>query len=139
MQKNVENLLLTAFCVALIAMFGSLYLSEVLKYEPCKLCWFQRIMMYPQVLILGVAIVRKETSIALYTSILSSIGIIFSTYHYLTQQFTLFQESSLACGRVSCTDKYINWFGFITIPFLALIAFIIILIASLLILKRTKG
>ena len=47
-----------AFIVALVSMCGSLYYSDVLGYEPCKMCWYQRICMYPEVLLLGLALYR---------------------------------------------------------------------------------
>ncbi|WP_163102021.1 disulfide oxidoreductase [Peribacillus alkalitolerans] len=138
-QKRDENLLFIAWGASIIAMFGSLYFSEIRQYEPCVLCWYQRILMYPFAIILGIATVKKDFAIAFYTMILSGIGIIISTYHYSLQKLSFFAEAAPACGRVPCTGQYINWLGFITIPFLALTAFIIIFICSLLIWKNRKG
>jgi disulfide bond formation protein DsbB len=70
--------------------------------------------------------------------ILSAIGAFISTYHYLIQKVPFFSDHALACGRVPCTGQYINVFGFITIPFLALTAFIIIFICSYIIWTRSK-
>ncbi|MET3696434.1 thiol:disulfide interchange protein DsbB [Bacillus oleivorans] len=131
-----ETYLFIAWAASVVAMFGSLYFSEVRMYEPCVLCWYQRILMYPQAIILGIAVVKKDFSISLYTLILSSIGALISLYHYSIQKVSFLAENSISCGRVSCTGEYINWFGFVTIPFLALIAFIIIINFSLLIWKK---
>lgn len=131
-----ENLLLIAWGTSFIAMLGSLYFSEVMKYEPCELCWYQRILMYPLVLILGLAIIKKDMAAARYSLTLSAVGGCFSLYHYAIQKIDFFTSTAPACGRVPCTGMYINWFGFITIPFLALTAFIIIFITSLLVIKR---
>jgi disulfide bond formation protein DsbB len=133
-----ENLLFLAFAAALIAMFGSLYFSEIRQYEPCELCWYQRILMYPFVVLLGIATVKKDYGIAFYTMILSAIGGSISLYHFGIQKLSFLADVAPACGRVPCTSDYINWLGFITIPFLALIAFIIVFICSFLIWKQTK-
>ncbi|WP_066059430.1 disulfide oxidoreductase [Robertmurraya korlensis] len=133
-----ENLLFLAFAAALIAMFGSLYFSEIRQYEPCELCWYQRILMYPFVVLLGIATVKKDYGIAFYTMILSVIGGMISLYHFGLQKLSFLADAAPACGRIPCTGQYINWLGFITIPFLALIAFIIVFVCSFLIWKQTK-
>ncbi|WP_075980562.1 disulfide formation protein C [Bacillus massilinigeriensis] len=134
-----ENLLFLSWAASVIAMFGSLYFSEIRQYEPCELCWYQRILMYPFVVILGIAVVKKDYRISFYSMILSIIGAGISLYHYSLQKISFIADTAPACGRVPCTGQYINWFGFITIPFLALTAFIIIFICSYLIWKNTRG
>ncbi|MFC4323880.1 disulfide oxidoreductase [Litchfieldia salsa] len=142
MPKKAENKLETyqfvAFGAALIATLGSLYFSEILLYIPCELCWYQRIFMYPQVIILGISIVKKNYEISSYTFVLSLIGALISFYHYLIQKVSFLGDNSISCGIVPCTGEYINWFGFITIPFLALIAFLTMIICSYLIMKKLK-
>ncbi|MFJ8066802.1 disulfide oxidoreductase [Psychrobacillus sp. NPDC096426] len=138
MTKKVENLMLFMWVVAFTATLGSLYFSEVKQYEPCVLCWYQRILMYPLVLIVGIAYVQKNAKIAFTSLAFSIIGACISAYHYSIQKFNFMQDSAPACGRVPCTGEYINYLGFITIPFLALIAFILIAISSALILKSLK-
>ncbi|KPC98964.1 Disulfide bond formation protein C [Geobacillus sp. BCO2] len=90
---------------SLIATLGSLYFSEVLGFIPCDLCWFQRIFMYPQVIILGIAIVRKDAAAARYSFTLSLIGGGISLYHYGLQKIPLLQEYSISCGRIPCTGN----------------------------------
>ena len=136
---NRDNALFLAFAAAFIATAGSLYFSEIKGYEPCVLCWYQRIVMYPFTVILVLAIWKKDYNIAFYTMILSAIGACISTYHVLIQKIPFFTENAASCGRIPCTGDYINWLGFITIPVLALIAFIIIFVCSLYIFKVTKG
>jgi disulfide bond formation protein DsbB len=138
MDQRKENLLLIGWGASFISTLGSLYFSEVLKFIPCDLCWFQRIFMYPLVIILGLAIIRKDSQIALYSLTLSTIGGLISIYHYSIQKIPFLGENAPACGRVPCTGEYINWFGFITIPFLALIGFAIVFTTSFLIIRR-KG
>jgi disulfide bond formation protein DsbB len=137
-DKTLENLLVSAWGVSLIATLGSLYFSEVMKFIPCELCWFQRIFMYPQVIILGMAVIRKEYDISRYSLVLSVIGLLISTYHYLIQKVPFFQNHANSCGNIPCTDQYINWLGFITIPFLALTAFILIALLSSIIIRKMK-
>jgi disulfide bond formation protein DsbB len=139
MTKKSENILLFMWVVSLTATMGSLFFSEIRGYEPCELCWIQRIFMYPLVLILGVAYVQKNARIAVTTAIFSVIGGAISLYHYGLQKVSFLSENAPACGRVSCTGEYINIFGFITIPFLALTAFVLIAISSFMLLKDSKG
>ncbi|EMR04991.1 Thiol-disulfide oxidoreductase C [Bhargavaea cecembensis DSE10] len=138
MEKRLENMLLAVWTVSLVATAGSLYFSEVRGYIPCEMCWYQRILMYPIVVIGAVAYFRKDFRAAAYTLALSVIGGMISLYHYGIQKLPALQDSAPSCGQVSCTGAYINWFGFVTIPFLALIAFIIIAVISFLMLKRQK-
>ncbi|AIE59196.1 disulfide oxidoreductase [Bacillus methanolicus] len=138
-KKDIrETLLFVAWATSVIAMFGSLYFSEILQFEPCELCWYQRILMYPLVIILGIAVIKKDYRIAFYSMIMSGIGFFTSLYHYSLQKVPFMADHAISCGRVPCTSQYINWFGFITIPFLALTAFTIIFIISYFICKRNK-
>lgn len=137
-KDSRELILFAAWATSIIAVFGSLYFSEIRQYEPCELCWYQRILMYPFSLILGIAVVLKDYRIAFYTMILSALGILVSLYHYSLQKIPFLADSADTCGRVPCSGQYINWLGFITIPFLAFTAFTIIFILSFILWKRTK-
>ncbi|WP_199860700.1 disulfide oxidoreductase [Oceanobacillus damuensis] len=139
MTKKAENLLLLIWVQAFLAMAGSLFYSEVMGYIPCELCWYQRILMYPLVVIYGVAAIKKEISIALPGLILSGIGMFVSIYHYMLQKVPALQELGGSCsGGVPCNAVYVNAFGFITIPFMAGIAFIVIFILHLMLLKEQR-
>ncbi len=115
-----------AWVVALVATTGSLIYSEVLGFVPCKLCWFQRIFMYPLVVVLGIASYRNDRAIALYVLPLSVIGATIALYHYLEQKVPGFGNPAFCAQGVPCTVQYINWLGFITIPFQSLVAFTLI-------------
>lgn len=128
-----------SWVVALVATLGSLFFSEIMHYIPCKLCWYNRILMYPLVIFLGVAIARNDKKIAAYVLPMSILGIILSTYHYAIQKFSFVPVLSQCTGGVSCTTEYASWFGFITIPFLALVAHTIITITLILLIKKTKN
>ena len=127
------------FSVSLSAMLGSLYFSEVKGYYPCKLCWFQRIFMYPQVFIVGLALFKKTKDVFKYTLLLSVIGLLIAVYHYKIQ---LGGSSLLPCSisgfSESCEDKPFIYFGFITIPWMSASVFLINSLVSFLNLKPVK-
>jgi disulfide bond formation protein DsbB len=115
-----------AWAISLLATLGSLYFSEIAKFPPCILCWYQRICMYPLVIIAAVGIMRKNKDLPLYILPLSLIGMAIGIYHNLLY-YNIIPESIAPCQLgISCTTKYIEWAGFITIPFLSLLAFTII-------------
>ncbi len=122
-----KNALYLALIQAIVATLGSLYFSEIAGYAPCYLCWFQRIATYPIVLILVVGILRRDTKVWQYVLPLISIGWLFSLYHNLLYYHVLPWWNEPCAQGVSCTTKYISWFGFITIPLLAFISFNVII------------
>lgn len=120
----INNNLLAAFLISLIATLGSLFYSEILHYQPCKLCWFQRIFMYPQVILLGLAVWHKDLNIKKYSLSLSVIGLLIAAYHYLMQIGWIIAINCGAVGySVSCTETFILQYGYITIPMMSLTAF----------------
>ena len=94
--------------------------------------------MYPIVLIGGIALIQKNGRIAWTTAAFSLLGALLSAYHYATQKISFFTEHAGSCGEVPCTAQYVNYLGFITIPLMAFIAFVLILVASILMSKRLK-
>lgn len=119
-----------ALFAAWIATCGSLFFSLVLGWQPCTLCWYQRILMYPIGIVLLMGLLRRDSRVYTYVLPLSLIGATTSLYHYALQKTDWLPTPSCEVG-VPCTVDYINWLGFITIPFLALVAFLIITIAML--------
>lgn len=114
-----------AFVVALVATVGSLYLSEGAHFTPCKLCWYQRIAMYPQVVLLGVAALRRRDDIRLYSGVLATLGGLVSCYHVLIERFP--QLESAVCDLTNpCSLIWTNRFGYLTIPTMALSGFALI-------------
>ena len=112
-----------ALAAAWIAMLGSLYFSEVMGYIPCDLCWYQRILMYPLTLVLLTGLLLRDKNLPKFVLPLSTLGIVVSTYHYLLEKTDWFDAVQICRNGASCTTLWINWLGFITIPFLALVAF----------------
>lgn len=120
-----------ALVTALISTLGSLYLSEILHFVPCTLCWYQRILMYPLSLILLIGLIRQERGVFIYVLPFAILGFGVSTYHYLLQKTAIFSTSAVCSTGVPCTTTWINFLGFVTIPFLALTGFLIILFSAL--------
>lgn len=136
MTKRQETILLLVWTVALVATLGSLFYSEFIGYAPCDLCWTQRIFIYPLVIIYGTALLKKNLQIALPALILSIISLPISLYHYGLQKLSFLQESGSFCTNIPCNLQYINYFGFITIPFLAGLALLIIISLHVLFLRN---
>ncbi len=134
-----RNALYAAWAGSLIATLGSLYFSEIMNLPPCVLCWYQRICMYPIVAILGFAIYKKDRNLVLPAFLLAGIGWVISVYHNLLY-YKIIPEALAPCvAGISCTTKFFEWFGFITIPFLAFAGFTSILIALIIYWKQSKG
>ncbi|MBI4272669.1 disulfide bond formation protein B [Candidatus Uhrbacteria bacterium] len=132
--------LLFSFLIALIVTSGSLFYSDVAGYEPCKLCWYQRIFMYPQVIILGIALIVRDSRVRLYSVALSGIGFFIAGYHYLLQLGIAPNIPCSAVGySVSCTKNFVMNFGYITIPLMSLTAFTLILCLWFTQAKSKKG
>ncbi|HLR09729.1 MAG TPA: disulfide oxidoreductase [Bacillota bacterium] len=137
-EKMSETLLIVIWTLSLVATAGSLFYSEVMGYIPCELCWVQRIFMYPLVVIYGVAAYKRNVAMALPGLFLSGIGMCISIWHYLLQKWPALQSTGEACGPIPCNTEYINYFGFVTIPFLAGVAFIIICILHVMLWRKTR-
>ncbi|MCV9886986.1 disulfide oxidoreductase [Metabacillus halosaccharovorans] len=127
--------LLLSWIISLIATLGSLFFSEVLHYIPCTLCWYQRILMYPLTIILGVAFYYGERTVYKYVLPIAMIGMATSFYHYTLQKLPFMQKLEMCSSGIPCSGEYINVLGFITIPFLAFISFTFITI-NMLIIRR---
>lgn len=119
------------FFIALFSMTGSLYFSEVLKLAPCVLCWYQRITMYPIVVLSLMPMVRKDEKAYRYIIPFALIGLFVSGYHsvlYYAVNWGIRPDWSGPCvAGISCTTRYIEWLGFITIPLLSFFAHLTIL------------
>jgi len=127
---KIKYYLYIAWFQSLLAMLGSLYFSEILKYPPCVLCWYQRIATYPLVFIIPIAILFKDTKIYRYIFTLAIPGLLISIYHNLLYYKIIPDGLSPCSTGVSCTTKYIEYFGFLTIPLLGLIAFAVIIVST---------
>ncbi len=128
-----EYALLGAFLVTVLSMAGSLYLSEVAKYVPCELCWYQRILMYPQIVLLGLALAKKNRDVVMQIFVLSGLGAIIAIYHvYLQAGGTALVPCSTVALAVPCGVKNFQELGYVTIPIMSLTGFVMLLIAMVL-------
>lgn len=114
-----------AWVVALVATVGSLMYSELFHYVPCRLCWFQRIAMYPLAVVLLVGAIRREVAVKFYAIPIALIGLVISVYHNVLQFFPSLEGTS--CDPlVPCSARSIEMFGFMDLPFMAGAGFIVI-------------
>lgn len=122
-----RNAVTLALIQAIAAFLGSMYFSNIAGYPPCVLCWYQRICMFPLVLTFIVGMLRRDSKVHLYALPAAIIGWIISFYHNLLY-YKIIPDTLAPCSTgVSCTTKFIEYFGFVTIPLLAFIAFSVIL------------
>jgi len=126
-KENSSIALLLAWLIALLAFVGTLYSSEVMRMPVCHLCWYQRICMYPLVMIFAIALWRNDVRIRIYTLPLCVIGGLFALYQYLEQMIPGFAPINLCGTGINCSAVHFKWLGFITFPFLSLLSFIVII------------
>jgi disulfide bond formation protein DsbB len=123
-QAVAGHQLALAWCIALSATGSSLFYSEVKRFEPCVLCWVQRVFLYPQVVILGLALWKRDHQVRDYSLGLSIPGALVAGYHYYGQ---MVQSTALVCRAgetVSpCAQRFVLEYGYITIPMMSLTAF----------------
>jgi disulfide bond formation protein DsbB len=114
-----------AWLVALVTTLGSLYYSKGQGYVPCELCWYQRICVYPFSVILAIAAWRRDATIRVYAIPVFAIGMVISTYHTWIQAYPPSNGTSFCTVEAPCTTRYVWEFGFVSLPFMALSAFVL--------------
>jgi disulfide bond formation protein DsbB len=115
-----------AWIVATVATLGSLYYSEHAGFIPCELCWYQRILMYPLVIVLGVAILRRDRAVWITTFVFVGIGAPLSLYHWLVERVPAFEQSSSCSPITPCSTPWFEKLGFVTLAWMAMSAFLLI-------------
>jgi disulfide bond formation protein DsbB len=126
-----------AWGIALVATVTSLFFGEVMKLPPCTLCWYQRICLFPLTVLLAVGILFRDDGLTRYALPLVVVGLGFSIYHNLLYYRVIPEDLSPCTEGVSCSSRQIEWLGFVTIPLMALLAFLSIL-ACLLMHRRSQ-
>ncbi len=135
---SVETIHYAILIQAGLGMAGSLFFSEVMNLPPCVLCWYQRIALYPIVILTAIGIIRNDRKLYISVLALSLPGLAISIYHNLLY-WKILPESVAPCTLgISCTTKFFEWFGFITIPFLGLVAFTVVTLLAFISLKKNK-
>lgn len=135
---SVETIHYAILIQAGLGMAGSLFFSEVMNLPPCVLCWYQRIALYPIVILTAIGIIRNDRKLYISVLALSLPGLAISIYHNLLY-WKILPESVAPCTLgISCTTKFFEWFGFITIPFLGVVAFTVVTLLAFISLKKNK-
>lgn len=138
MKDQKQIIIFLCWVLSLGAMLGSLFFSEVMKFPPCILCWYQRIAMYPLVVIFLVGAFQPAKSTFVFSLPFVLIGWIIALYHNLLH-YKIVPESASPCMEgVSCATVYIKLFGFLTIPLMSFIAFSILGILLFLLKRKLK-
>jgi len=129
-------LIFTCWLIAMAALFGSLFFSEVMGLKPCVLCWWQRIFIYPLAVLFLVGMFPLDRSVVRYTLPLAVIGLGFAIYHYLLYSGYI-PESLQPCSEdLSCTKINLELMGFVTIPMLSIFSYSAIIALLLIFRKR---
>ncbi len=141
MSQTIQQLnknwaiLFSVWVLVTVSTLGSLFFSYIMEFAPCVLCWYQRICLFPLVIILATGLFPLDKRVINYSLPLAIAGWITAFYHNLLYSGIIPQDLQPCSKGVSCTEKYIDLFGFLTIPMLSLISFSII-ITLLILLKR---
>lgn len=123
--------------LALVATAGSLFLSEVMDFAPCVLCWYQRIPMYALVVVLGMGLYTRDTGVYKYAQSLAVIGLAIAVYHCLLY-LGFIPKGMIPCGPgPSCADQKLELWGFVTIPLMSVMAFAA-MVVGLKVVKKLK-
>jgi disulfide bond formation protein DsbB len=123
---GAQGLLLAAWVVAIVTTAGSLYYSLHAGYVPCELCWYQRIAMYPLVVVLGVGWLRGDRKAWITAAPFVVIGAPLSLYHWLVERVPSFAESSSCSAFAPCTAPYFEKYGYLTLAWMCLSSFLLI-------------
>lgn len=128
-KKYIDYIPYFAWIISMSAMLGSLYYSDIKGFAPCILCWYQRIAIYALSVIIPVGIYRKDDShMPFYVLALSIGGMLISIFHNLLYYGIIPERVAPCVNGISCTTKYVEYFGFISIPLLSLMAFALIIV-----------
>lgn len=131
--------LFLAWLLALLATAGALFLGEVMGKTPCVLCWYQRIAMFPLVLVLGMGLFTADPRSARYALLLAGVGWGIAAYHLLLF-WGVVSEGLVPCGPgSSCADVDVQVAGLVPIPLLSLVAFTGIGVLLWLSMKRARA
>lgn len=126
MKSNASSLVFAAWFCATVAALGALFMSEVMGFAPCVLCWWQRVAMFPLVLILALGLFPFDAKVLRYAMPLALIGLALAVFHVLLT-WGIIPESLAPCRQgIPCKTIQVEWFGFVTIPVLSLLAFLTI-------------
>jgi disulfide bond formation protein DsbB len=119
-------LVFTAWLVAASATLGALFMSEIMGFAPCVLCWWQRIFMFPLVLILALGLFPLDPKVTRYALPLAAIGLLVAGFHVLLTVGIIPETLAPCRDGIPCKTLQVEWFGFVTIPLLSFFAFLVL-------------
>lgn len=131
------GLLFLAWVLAAVSALGSIFFSHIMEFAPCVLCWYQRICLFPLVIILATGLFPFDKRVTVYALPLAIAGWLTAFYHNLLYSGVIPKDLEPCTKGVSCTEKYIDLFGFLTIPMLSLISFSAIVTLLVFLKRRT--
>jgi len=117
-------LVFSAWLVAAVATLGALFMSEIMGFAPCVLCWYQRIFMFPLVLILALGLFPFDPKVLRYALPLATMGLLVAGFHVLLTVGVIPETLAPCRDGIPCKALQIEWFGFVTIPLLSFFAFL---------------
>lgn len=130
--------LLAAWTIALFGTVGSLFFSDVMQYQPCVLCWYQRIALYPLVFVIGTGLIIDDRRVAAYALPLSLVGSIVAAYHNLLYYGFIAEALTPCTEGVPCNSVQLELLGVITIPLLSLVGFLGVTLCLIIYCKYAK-
>jgi disulfide bond formation protein DsbB len=126
MKPSPWTFVFAAWLMATMATLGALFLSEVMGHAPCVMCWYQRIFMFPLVLILPAGLFPFDPRLVRYALPLAFVGLWVAAFHALVQAGYI-PESLTPCRQgIPCGVVQVEWFGFVTIPLLSFLGFLVV-------------
>ncbi|OGN63313.1 MAG: hypothetical protein A3E80_02250 [Chlamydiae bacterium RIFCSPHIGHO2_12_FULL_49_9] len=124
MKRILKDKLYLAWLIALGGFLLSVYIGEIVQVEPCNLCWYQRMALFPLVFLLGMGIYRGDRRVAVYAMPLAWIGAFFALYQTLGIQIPSLGYGPFCSANLDCKEPVFTFFGFLTFPMLSAIGFI---------------
>jgi disulfide bond formation protein DsbB len=126
MKTSPWTLVFGAWLIAAMATLGALFMSEIMGFAPCVLCWYQRIFMFPLVFILAAGLFPFDPKVLRYALPLAAVGLLVAGFHLLLVAGVI-PESLTPCRQgIPCSTVQVEWLGFVTIPLLSFFAFLVI-------------
>ncbi len=136
-ESTAWTLVFVAWLIASASALGALFFSEIMQLPPCSLCWYQRTLMFPLALILPIGLFPFDWKVVRYALPLAVIGWLIAIFHMLLIAGVIPEKMEPCVQGIPCSEKVIDWFGFVTIPLLSVVAFTAII--ALLVLTHFRG
>lgn len=137
-QDSNWTLVFAAWLIACVSTLGSLFFSEIMGFTPCVLCWYQRIVMYPLVILLPIGLFPFDRNVVRYALPLALVGVLLAGFHLLLVAGYIPESIKPCVQGVPCSEVQIEWFGFVTIPLLSGLSFLAITALLMLVHRRNS-